>query len=143
MRTITTLILAATLSSSVLANTNNTIFSCTIETGTPLIVEKQGADYLFSYDKISFKSPIAEVVKNGDSFIAGGSGFITSSLELINNDVSYTIQFSQPRNNLNKLDDIEISISRGEQTKFLKCDTTKKVVHKFDKKIMRTVGFSS
>lgn len=143
MKKMSTLFLSVFLSLPVAANSSDVVFSCSIKTGKVLSVTKQDSDYLFSYDKISFKSPINQVVKNSDSFIAGGSGFITSSLELKDNGISYTIQFSQPRKNLKKLDDIEISISKGEQVRFLECDTHKKIHHNFDKKIMRKEGFLS
>lgn len=137
-------ILSICLSTSVMAKSSlsDVIFSCATNEGKPILVKKVGEDYILTYDQISIRNPIKQVINHNDSFIAGGSGFITSSLELKDSDTSYTIQFSQPRNNLKKLDGVEIFISKGESLKSIECNSQEKISHNFNKKIMRKVGFS-
>ena len=72
----------------------NNIFSCTAENG--------------------------QVFANQDSYVATGSGFITSSLEMRNNGTSYTIQFVQPHNS-NSIEEPMLYITNGSKMDTVSC----------------------
>lgn len=120
----------------------NTVFACTTKEGKELAITKQRSNYLFSYGDVSFTNPIKDVVKNEGSFIAGGSGFVTGSLEMKNSGKSYVVEFSLPRNNLKVVDEATLSISNGGKSTLVECDTNKKIIQNLDKKIMNKSGFS-
>lgn len=132
-----TAILSA-FSTSALAN-NNTIFSCTTENGDRVLVKKEGNDYAFSFKGVSFKAPIKQSLANPDSEIATGSGFITSSLELKQNaKMSYTVSFTQPRNNLKEYITPSVSMyPNGQLGDYFECNMNKPFEEHFDRKAMR------
>ena len=98
----------------------NNIFSCTAENGSPVSVTKIGSDYEFTYGQVSFKNPVKQVFANQDSYVATGSGFITSSLEMRNNGTSYTIQFVQPHNS-NSIEEPMLYITNGSKMDTVSC----------------------
>lgn len=133
MRKLLTFAMLGIFSSSAFANDN--IFSCNTEDGKMVSVQKIGANYVFSYGNVTFTNPITQVTNNENSYIATGSGFITSSLELQNGHTTYTIEFVQPRNNPKEVDDPTLYITKGNDMKTIRCNN---VHHNLDKKIMRT-----
>lgn len=131
---ITLAAILSAISTSALA-ANNTIFSCKAEDGNTVLVKKVGSDYEFSYGSVKFKNPIKKVINNDDSYVATGSGFITSSLGLKNGGTSYTIEFVQPRNNPKEVNDPTLYVSKGNNTQSIQCSN---VQHNFERNIMRS-----
>lgn len=130
MRKLTTLAVCSFISLPVLAE-NISIFSCTAEDGNQILIQKTGADYQFSYGKILFKNPAKQVLKNEGSYVATGSGFTTSALEMKSKSHSYTIEFVQPRGT-NVIDSPMLYITKGNNTTEIKCDSNKKVEQHFE-----------
>ncbi|PJG82788.1 hypothetical protein [Caviibacterium pharyngocola] len=137
MRKLTIFALTALCVTPVLAASNDVIFSCTAINGSPIEVKKVGNDYQFKYGKTVFKNAIKDVLQNPNSYIATGSGFITSSLALRNKGYSYIIQFIQPRNAPINIDDPNLYIEKDDNMQTVKCDTSKSIFQKFDVKAMR------
>lgn len=133
-----TAILSA-FSTSALADTN-TIFSCTTENGDRVFVKKDGSNYLFSFKGVSFKEPIKQSLANPNSEIAIGSGFITSSLELKqNSNMSYTVSFTQPKNNLKEYITPSVSMyPNGQLGDYFECNMQKPFEEHLDRNSMRT-----
>lgn len=138
MRKLTLFALTTLTSSSTFAATNNTVFSCTATDGNPITVTQVGDDYEFSYGNTTFKNPIKRVVANQDSYVSAGSGFTTNSLQLKNNGYSYTIEFVQPQNAPNTVNDPRLYIERGNKMDTVQCDTGKEIHQNLDTRIMRT-----
>ena len=63
---------------------------------------------------------VKQVFANQDSYVATGSGFITSSLEMRNNGTSYTIQFVQPHNS-NSIEEPMLYITNGSKMDTVSC----------------------
>ncbi|OOF82013.1 hypothetical protein BKG92_07560 [Rodentibacter ratti] len=101
---------------------NNTIFSCTADNGNKISVAKNGSDYVFVYGKTTFKNPVKQVLANQDSYVATGSSFTTSSLEMKNNGMSYTIQFVQARNG-NAIEEPTLYINHSNKMDTISCKT--------------------
>ncbi|OOS00889.1 hypothetical protein B0187_00930 [Haemophilus paracuniculus] len=137
MRKVAMLVLATLFSTSALAAGNNTIFSCTLKNGKPLAVEKIADDYVFSYDKTSFKNKIKQVLSHEDSSFAVGSGFVSSSLAFENGGKTYFIGVSEGRNS-SAPPHVEFVIKTGsDDDPIFECNTKKKIVMKFEKNLMR------
>lgn len=134
------LVLATLYSTSVFAAGSSTIFSCTTASGKPLTVKQIGNNYEFSYNNERFTNPIQQIMGNENTYIAEGSGFITSSLQLKNNGYSYQIEFSEPRNNPIAVDDVVISVSKLDgsgRSQYIECNMQKKIQRNLNKNIMR------
>ncbi|MDP8189061.1 hypothetical protein QJU87_04175 [Pasteurella skyensis] len=119
----------------------NTIFSCTTDKNKTILVEKVGNNYQFSYDNIMFKNPIKQVITNLRSEIAGGSGFTTSTLELINKGSSYIVGFTQPRGNPKLLENAGFYTITGDKYgDDIQCKGN--IYQNFDIKQMKKSGFA-
>lgn len=141
MKKVTLLALSALISTNVLANSNDVVYSCTTTENKPLLVKKEGNNYVFSYNKTTFKNAIKDALKNAESEIAGGSQFTTISLELRNNGNSYVIGHIEPG-------EIEAGLSvkntkTGASVGYFQCNPSKPIKHKFDRKQMRKSGFAA
>lgn len=139
MRKLTTLALFA-LCSNVAMAADNPIFSCFTDQGKTVEIKKVGNDYAFSYGNIKFKQPVQQVFKNEDTKIDVGSGFISSSVEMINKGVSYTVSFGKPKGNSNELIEPALRITKNGNTDYAICDTTKPVKQNFEMKKMSKSG---
>ncbi|MGX2956060.1 hypothetical protein ACWIYZ_03085 [Ursidibacter arcticus] len=117
---------------------NSIIFSCTASDGNQIHIQKVGNDYQFSYGKISFKNPAKQVLKNEGSYVATGSGFTTSALEMKSKNLSYTIEFVQPKGS-NTIDSPILYIAKGDNTTEIQCDTSKKIEAHFEYKNMNAL----
>ncbi|HDX0990417.1 TPA: hypothetical protein RNX34_002151 [Pasteurella multocida] len=115
-----------------------TIFSCTASDGNQIQIQKVGSDYQFSYGKISFKNLAKQVLKNEGSYVAIGSGFTTSSLEMKSKSFSYTIEFVQPKGS-NRIDSPILYITKGNDMTEIRCDTNKKIDAHFEYKKMNNL----
>ena len=135
MRKLVMLAITAISSTSALA-AEGAIFSCSTENGKQISITKVGQDYEFSYGGVLFKNPVKQVVANTDSYIATGSGFVTSSLEMKHNGISYTVEFVQPRGSKN-IEQPTLYITRGNNMQTIGCKV-QGVVHNFEKTIMRS-----
>lgn len=118
----TALVLAATSIPAMAANT--TIFSCKAENGSSVLVKKVGNDYEFTYGSTHFKNAIKDVMAREGTAVAVGSGFSTSTLELVDKGTSYTIEIVIPRGSKN-VDTAALSISKGERSDSVDCKQAK------------------
>ncbi|MFC1040782.1 hypothetical protein ACFGWM_03450 [Pasteurella multocida] len=142
MRKLITVTACMLFSATTIAN-SNTIFSCTTTEGKGLNIKSTGNDYIFTYDKISFKSPIKNVMENEGTEIAGGSGFTTYSLNFNHNEYSYSVGYIEPKGNSKELIEPGGSITRnGTFVDIMECNRKKPIHINFDKKIMRKTGFA-
>lgn len=115
---------------------NNTIFSCSADNGNKISVTKSGTDYEFAYGQITFKNPMKQVFANQDSYVATGSGFITSSLEMKNNGTSYTIQFVQPRDGQG-IEEPTLYITNGSKMDTISCKAGS-AIQNFERRSMKS-----
>ncbi|MCX2960997.1 hypothetical protein [Rodentibacter caecimuris] len=115
---------------------DNTIFSCNTQNGTPVKIIKVGNDYEFTYGKMTFKNPAKQVLSNENSYIATGSSFITSSLELKNNGMRYVVEFVQPRGS-KSVEEPTLYVFKGDKMDTVSCKTNG-LVHNFEQRSMTT-----
>ncbi|OOF79679.1 hypothetical protein BKG93_05935 [Rodentibacter ratti] len=115
--------------------TNNTIFSCNTQNGTPVKIIKVGDDYEFTYGKTTFKNPAKQVLSSENSYIATGSSFITSSLELKNNGMRYVVEFVQPRGS-KSVEEPTLYVFKGDKMDTVSCKTNG-LVHNFEQHSMK------
>ncbi|OOF55877.1 hypothetical protein BKK56_04900 [Rodentibacter genomosp. 2] len=113
---------------------NNTIFSCTTNSGNPVTITKVGNDYEFVYGNTTFKNPAKEVFANENSYIAAGSGFITNSLELKNKGERYVVEFVQPRSS-KSVESPMLYVFKGEKMETFQCNTSG-LVHNLEQRSM-------
>ena len=135
MKKLLTIAMMTACTTPVLA-ANNTIFACTTDNGNKVSVTKSGTDYEFVYGQITFKNPVKQVLANQDSYVAVGSGFITSSLEMKNNGTSYTIQFVQPRDGKN-IEEPTLYITNGSKMDTVSCKAGS-AVQNFERRSMKS-----
>lgn len=126
------------ISTSALAN-KNVVYSCTTTENKPLLVKKEGADYVFSYAGITFKNAIKEALNNEGSEIAGGSQFTSISLELRHNGNAYSVGVIEPGNEEASLSVKDVKT--GNDVGYFQCK--KPIKHNFDRKLMRKSGFAA
>lgn len=146
MRKLATLIASVCLSSTVMAEQNSTVFACTTSDGQHLSVKKVGTHFEFSSGNLNFKNPVKQALKYNDSAIAGGSGFITYSLELHNKGLKYVVGYIAPRGNNSEMIEPGASVQNIKTGQFMEsilCDPKKAIKANFDKKLMRQIGFAS
>lgn len=142
MKKLTLLALSTLISTNASANGDaNVVYSCTTTENKPLLVKKEGANYVFSYGNVTFKNAIKDALKNAGSEIAGGSQFTTISLELQHNGNSYIVGHIEPG-------DIESGLSvkntkTGADVGYFECNPAKPIKHKFDRKQMSKSGFAA
>ncbi|THA10999.1 hypothetical protein [Rodentibacter pneumotropicus] len=115
---------------------DNTIFSCNTPNGTPVKIIKVGNDYKFTYGETTFKNPAKQVLSSENSYIATGSSFITSSLELKNNGMRYVVEFVQPRGS-KSVEEPTLYVFKGDKMDTVSCKTNG-LVHNFEQRSMTT-----
>ena len=122
------------------ASNKDIIFSCTTDDGKPLTVQKVGDDYEYNHGQFRFKNPIKQVLANANTEIAGGSGFVTYSIELKNQGKSYRVGFIQARNS-KSIDEPGVSIYQGDQyDRAIECNLTKSIKQHFSSTQIRRTG---
>lgn len=110
---------------------NNTIFSCSTNNGLPVKIVKVDSDYEFTYGQTTFKNPAKQVLANENSYVATGSSFTTSSLELKNNGTRYVVEFVQARGS-KSVDEPTLYVFKGDKMDTISCKT-KGLVHNFER----------
>lgn len=135
--------LAATLlcSTTVLANSGNTVFSCTTTNGKPLTVKKSGGNYLLSYDKLSVNNPINRVMENDNTVLASRSGYILYSLNFKDSQVEYYVQMRESMGDGKMLYGGLFLVKGNDDPKEMaKCNTRKPFKANFDIALMPQRG---
>lgn len=146
MKKLTVLALSAALFSTTAFANSNVVYSCTTMENLPVVVKKEGNNYVFSYDKMTFKNPIKEALKNPESEIAGGSQFTTATLELRNKGYSYVIGHIEPRGNPKGAFEASFTLKEtktGRVIETFECLPNKPIKHNFDRKLMQKSGFAA
>ncbi|VTU09362.1 Uncharacterised protein [Actinobacillus porcinus] len=123
MRKLMTALVLAAMSVSASA-ANSTIFSCKTENGSSVLVKKVGNNYEFTYGSTTFKNAIKDVMAREETAVAVGSGFSTSTLELVDKGTSYQIEVVIPRGS-DEVDTAALSISKGDRSENVNCKQAK------------------
>lgn len=114
----------------------NTIFACSTDNGSKVNITKVGTDYEFTYGSVSFKNPAKQVLSNDNSYVAVGSGFVTSSLEMKNNGERYVVEFVQPRGS-KSVEEPTLYVFKGDKMDTIHCKTAG-LVQNFEQRSMKT-----
>lgn len=141
MRKLTTLAILALCSTSVLANSGSTVFSCTTTNGKPLTVKKTGNSYLLSYDKLSVKNTINSVMKNDNTALRSLSGYILYSLNFKDSQAEYYMQMRESMGDEKMLyGGLFLVKGEGDPKEIAKCNNRKAFKANFDIDLMQQSG---